>query len=74
MQSRLFSFIEAWAGTAIGFVVSLVLSYIVYPMFGHTFTFMENVWIVLIFTVASVIRGYVVRRVFNRVHLRTSRV
>lgn len=68
MQSRLFSFIEAWSGTAIGFVVSIILAHIVYPLFGHSFSFMENVWITLIFTVASIIRSYVVRRAFNRLH------
>lgn len=64
-QSRLQSFIEAWAGTVVGFCMSLGLSTIVYPMFGHAFTLIQNFWIVAIFTVASVVRGYAVRRVFN---------
>jgi len=64
-QTRTGSFVEACIGTAIGFVMSLVLSLIVYPMHGHSFTLGENVSITLIFTVASVARGYVVRRFFN---------
>lgn len=64
-QSRLQSFVEAWAGTVVGFIMSLGLSTIVYPMFGHAFTLAQNFWIVTIFTVASVVRGYAVRRVFN---------
>lgn len=52
--------------TAIGFVMSLVLGYVVYPMFGHTFTLAQNVGITAIFTIASIARGYVVRRWFNR--------
>lgn len=69
-QSRLHSFIEAWTGTAIGFIVSMALCFVVYPMFGHAFTFAQNFWITAIFTVASIIRSYVVRRVFNRLHRR----
>lgn len=64
-QSKLASLIEALASTAIGFVLSIVLSYIVYPMHGHSFTFAQNVSITTIFTIASVARGYVVRRWFN---------
>lgn len=64
-QTKLSSLIEACIGTAIGLVVSMALSYIVYPMFGHNFTFAQNVGIVVIFTVASVVRSYIVRRCFN---------
>jgi len=68
-QSRFQSLIEAWAGTVVGFGMSLGLSTVVYPAFGHTFTLIQNFWIVTIFTVASVIRGYAVRRFFNyRLH------
>jgi len=65
MQTRRGSFIEACLGTAVGFVISLLLSIAVYPAFGHAFSLAQNVWITLIFTVASVVRSYVVRRWFN---------
>lgn len=64
-QSRLHSFIEAWASTVIGFIMSMVLSAVVFPAFGHAFTLMQNFWITLIFTVASIIRTYMIRRWFN---------
>lgn len=68
-QSRLGSLIEAVFGTAIGFLVTLGLTPIVYPMFGHSFTLAQNLGITAIFTVASVLRGYVIRRWFNgRLH------
>lgn len=68
-QTRIGSLIEACINTAIGFWMSLVLSIIVYPMFGHAFTLAQNVGITAIFTVASILRGYVVRRWFNaRIH------
>lgn len=64
-QSRLGSLIEACAHTGIGFVISIALSLIIYPIFGHAFSLSENIGITLIFTAASMIRGYVIRRFFN---------
>jgi hypothetical protein len=68
-QTRIGSLIETCISTAIGFAVSIVLSLIVYPMFGHSFTLAQNIGITVIFTVASIVRSYVVRRWFNaRIH------
>lgn len=64
-QTRLGSLIESCINTAIGFVVSLGLSAAVFPMFGHSFTFAQNLGITAVFTIASVARGYVVRRWFQ---------
>lgn len=64
-QSRRMSLIETLAGVAIGFAVSVAASFVVYPMFGHSFTLSQNIGITVIFTVLSIARGYVVRRVFN---------
>lgn len=69
-QSRRHSLVETIAGTAIGFVVSVLLSMVVYPAFGHSFTLTQNAGITVIFTVASIARGYLVRRIFNRLHHR----
>lgn len=63
-QSRLMSAVETVAGVAIGFAVSVALSLIVYPLFGHAFTLGQNIGITIIFTVASFVRGYAVRRLF----------
>ncbi len=65
MQSRRMSMIETVAGVAIGFVVSVLAALVVYPLFGHGFTLSQNVGITVIFTVLSVVRGYLVRRFFN---------
>jgi len=68
MQTRLQSLIEAWTGTLVGFVFSLCLSAVVFPMFGHAFTLAQNFWITTIFTVASIARSYTLRRLFNKIH------
>ena len=64
-QTRLSSFYEACISTAVGFVFSVLLSMIVYPMHGHSFTLAQNMSITAIFTIASIARGYVIRRWFN---------
>lgn len=69
LQSRLSSLIEALINVAIGFVVSLGLTAIVLPAYGHAVSFSHNLQITAIFTVASIARSYLVRRYFNaRIH------
>lgn len=68
-QSKVGSLLEALAHTGIGFIISILISLVIYPLFGHAFTLAENVGITIIFTVASIIRGYIIRRWFNdRIH------
>ena len=68
-QSKVGSLLEALAHTGIGFIISILISLVIYPLFGHAFTLAENVCITIIFTVASIIRGYIIRRWFNdRIH------
>lgn len=64
-QSRRHSLVESVASTAIGFLVSLALTAVVLPAYGHAVTASQNVQITLIFTVASIARSYAVRRFFN---------
>ena len=64
-QTRLGSLIESCINTAIGFVITVCLSPVIYPLFGHSFTISQNVGIGLIFTIISVARSYVIRRLAN---------
>ena len=69
MQTRLSSLIEAVINVAIGFVLSLVITAIVLPAYGHPVSWADNLQITGIFTVASILRSYAVRRWFNaRIH------
>ena len=63
-QSRRMSLIETCASIAIGFVVSVIITALVMPAYGHDVTLADNIQITLIFTVASIVRGYAVRRLF----------
>ena len=68
-QTRISSLVEAVINTAIGFVISLALTAIVLPAYGHQVSLSENLQITAIFTVASIARSYILRRWFNaRIH------
>jgi len=71
-QSKVGSFLEALTHTFIGYFLSLIVQFIVYPLYGATFTIQQNIEIGLIFMVVSTVRGYVIRRWFNeRIHRAT---
>lgn len=65
-QSRMSSLAETRLSIAIGFVVSVVITALVLPAYGHAVSLGDNIQITGIFTVASIARGYLVRRAFNR--------
>ena len=65
-QSRTHSMAETMANIVVGFAASMVIQALVLPAMGHDITLAQNFWITCIFTVASVVRGYGIRRIFNR--------
>lgn len=69
MQSRRMALTEAATNVAIGFVFAIGVQVIVFPLVGVRVTFGENLLIGAAFTVASVVRGYVLRRVFERMRI-----
>jgi len=66
-QTRLGSLIETVANTAIGFGIAMLTNHLVMPAFGHTLSARDNFWITCIFTVVSIVRGYMIRRIFTRI-------
>lgn len=65
-QSRLGSATEAVAGTAIGFCVSWAVTPPVLALFGYQAGAGTAFGITCVYTAISVVRGYLVRRLFNR--------
>ena len=63
-QTRLVSLIEVCIGVAIGFLVSFIAWPFVAHAFGYPYSVAHNLGITGIFTVLSIVRGYVVRRFF----------
>jgi hypothetical protein len=68
-QTKLGSLAESIINVLIGFMVSVLITAIVLPAYGHAVSWADNLQITAIFTVASIARSYVLRRLFNaRVH------
>jgi hypothetical protein len=64
-QTRLGSFIEVCINIGIGFSINFVMNLTLFPLFGWDISVGENLLLGCIYTVVSVIRGYIVRRWFE---------
>ena len=65
MQSKRDSLIETLTNVGIGWFISFIANMLVLPLFGYNINLTDGVLISIIFTVISIVRGYVVRRWFN---------
>lgn len=65
VQARLDSFMEAVTNTAIGFVISLLTWALLARAYGIPMSWAVNLQITGIFTVVSILRQYVLRRLFD---------
>lgn len=68
MQTKRMSAFEALCNTASGFVLSWLVGLVVFPLLGWDISVADNTAAVAIFTVTSIIRSYIWRRVFNNVN------
>lgn len=66
-QKKSHSLAESIFNVVIGFAVSYVANLVVLPWFGFKVSHSAALGIGLIFTVISIVRSYVLRRVFNRI-------
>ena len=65
-QSKSMSMVETCANVAIGYGVALASQLVIFPMFDIHISLADNLAIGAWFTVISIVRGYAVRRFFNR--------
>lgn len=63
-QSRLMSLIESLTGIVFGFGLAIAAQIVVFPAYGVTLPMRDNIRIALLFTAMSLLRGYVLRRLF----------
>ena len=65
MQTKKWSMIESVTSVGIGLVIGVILNMLVLPLFDYNITVTDSLLVSLIFTVVSVVRGYLIRRFFN---------
>jgi len=67
-QSRRMSLTESFANVAIGYGIAVAAQVAVFPLFGIHIGLGDDLVLGAVFTVISLVRSYVLRRVFE--HLR----
>lgn len=66
MQSRLGSLMESLTNIAIGITIGFLSNIIVLPAFGYDVTLADGAMISVVFTAISLVRSYVIRRLYNK--------
>lgn len=72
-QSRLMSLVESVANVIVGYGVAVVTQILIFPIFGLYTTLAQNLKMGAVFTVVSIARSYVLRRVFEAIRMRSAR-
>lgn len=65
-QTKLDSAIEVVVSVLTGYAVATASQIMIFPLFGIFLPLSDNLLIGAYFTAISIVRGYVVRRFFNR--------
>ncbi|MFM2354267.1 MAG: hypothetical protein RLZZ528_3 [Pseudomonadota bacterium] len=63
-QSRAASIFEALANVGVGFVVAVLTQHAVFPRFGLIIPARDHLVIGVVFTLVSLLRSYLLRRLF----------
>ena len=64
-QTKKKSLIESTVQTLIGLGTSILVQITIYPLMGIPVSFEQNLIITAVFFVVSIVRGYLVRRLFE---------
>lgn len=72
-QSRAMSLVEAVANVAVGYGVAVVTQILIFPVFGLHTTLAQNLKMGAVFTVVSIARSFVLRRLFEAIRVGTTR-
>jgi len=66
MQKKSHSLIESLINVLIGYFIALAAQLIIFPNYGIHISMSDNLSIGALFTIISIARSYVLRRLFNR--------
>ena len=68
-QTRLMSLVESVANVIIGYGVAVVTQILIFPVFGLHTTLAQNLKMGVVFTLVSIARSYLLRRVFEGIRV-----
>ena len=68
-QSRIMSMVEAATNVVVGYVLAIATQIVVFPWFGIETGLAEHLTIGLAFIGVSLVRGYLLRRLFEAIRM-----
>ena len=71
-QSRTMSLVEAVANVIVGYGVAVVTQILIFPVFGLHTSLAQNLKMGLVFTIVSITRSFVLRRLFEAIRSRNT--
>ena len=72
-QSRLMSLVESVANVIVGYGVAVVTQFLIFPVFGLQTTLGQNLAMGGVFTIVSLARSFLLRRLFEAVRVAGAR-
>ena len=69
MQSKKLSLIESITNTVIGLFLGFCIQLIIYPVLDIDVKIYQNIIITFVFLLTSLIRSYIIRRIFTKIKL-----
>lgn len=66
-QSRALSLVEAVTNVVVGFGIAVGVQLVIFPVYGLAVRFTDTLGIGAVFTLVSIVRSYIVRRLFERI-------
>ncbi|RDC68072.1 hypothetical protein DLJ49_20180 [Rhodovulum sp. 12E13] len=70
-QSRTMSMVEAIANVAVGYGIAVGTQILIFPIFGLHTTLAQNLKMGAVFTVVSIARSFLLRRLFEAIRIRS---
>lgn len=70
-QSRRMSLVEAVGNVIVGYGVAVITQILIFPIFGLHTTPAQNLKMGAVFTVVSILRSYVLRRLFEALRVKS---
>ncbi len=71
-QTRTMSLVESVANVVVGYVLAIATQIVVFPWFGIETGLAEHLTIGLAFVSVSLVRGYLLRRLFEAIRIRSA--
>lgn len=67
MQTKKYSLLESLTNVIVGLLMSFLTQLIIYHILNIEVSLNQNIIITAVFFIISFVRGYIIRRIFNKI-------